>query len=855
MRKYKEDIENSSLSSSDNRISTFMLDMIEHTKAKKKLYYLYKNGTRYIVKKKDKGKNSINENKYNYQNNKINYIEKTIHEKFIYKYSKMPKHYSNIIASRLMHNISCHVVAAFKEYLIYGDIYEFLTKYFNKKISTYLLKELIKYYIENNIIYPNYMILPEGAYIFKNIQQKQRIIDNQEEQLKNHNKDKDIDEINFDDNVLTSKVMESILNQTDTSEARQCFGLSNKSINENEDNNKLNLLIENIDKAENLYNQKNIFYKKKLIRITNTKYDNIKSNNFFKMCQYIHKNNPNLYLALKNKDNPNKKELIKNIKKNNNGPALKKTFVSELLSTLSNNRQLNRINNKIHSNEKNKNNNNNLIDSEKRKTIDFNKINIRKNVLLRELKEDNSNSKTSNHSPLNINNPYVVKRPIKESNSLNKRKIYNTNSYNSNSDNNRIYLKKTSKSINKLDVFSYKKYFNLEKYKTDIVMKNSNINNYNTKTNTKKQNNNIISINYKTEEPKEYKKIINNKVNLFKLEFNNNTHNIKKGVSCGNFKSIAKMIKRKYIIDDNNELNSQNNLFNYNSNSYNSRNRIILPGPLSSRNKINRYDSNQITEDDTNSKNIFISNNITNNNYYTIENKPSGRTKKLLNKNIIKDEIIKGKKNRILLKSLNINEKKLNNIYLTTNPNLSSSSYNFRNISENKLSNIKNSIIMNDNSKKMVKTEVISPYKNGLINKTALKSLDKYSLRTLLNKLNDKNSISKDKLLNKNKNKIYLDQINNNKNKTINSKNDMKEENKIRLKRRYLILRDNKNTNGNIKDNSRKYKKINNYDNIKINSRNEHFKTIDSFMDSKIKLANLSVKNNNRNSKIKYFEQ
>ena len=61
MRKYKEEIENSSLSSSDNRISTFVLDMIEHTKAKKKLYYLYKNGTRYIVKKKDRGKNSINE--------------------------------------------------------------------------------------------------------------------------------------------------------------------------------------------------------------------------------------------------------------------------------------------------------------------------------------------------------------------------------------------------------------------------------------------------------------------------------------------------------------------------------------------------------------------------------------------------------------------------------------------------------------------------------------------------------------------------------------------------------------------------------------------------------------------------
>lgn len=156
------------------------------------------------------------------------------------------------------------------------------------------------------------MILPEGIYIFKNIQEKQRIIDNQEDQLKNKERDKGKykDDIDDDDNVLTSKVIDSILNQTDTSEARQCFGLSNKSINENEDNNKLNSLIANINKGEYLSNQKKNVLQKELIKITNTNNDNIKSNDFFKMCQYIHKNNPNLYLSIKSKDNLNKKLLI-----------------------------------------------------------------------------------------------------------------------------------------------------------------------------------------------------------------------------------------------------------------------------------------------------------------------------------------------------------------------------------------------------------------------------------------------------------------------------------------------------------------------------------------------------------------
>ena len=87
----------------------------------------------------------------------------------------MPKYYNSYIAFKLIHNISCHIVASFKDYLIYGDIFDFLTKYYKKRKSLYLLKEILHYYRANTIIYPNYVVFPEGIYIFKNIQQKQRM--------------------------------------------------------------------------------------------------------------------------------------------------------------------------------------------------------------------------------------------------------------------------------------------------------------------------------------------------------------------------------------------------------------------------------------------------------------------------------------------------------------------------------------------------------------------------------------------------------------------------------------------------------------------------------------------------------
>ena len=888
MSENKKEIQNSSFSLTENKINSLLPGMFDLNKTKKKCYFVYKNGTKYIVKQKEKGKKNLKEIKNDKSaSTTAQNLEKQIYNKFYSKYEKMPNNYNSYVINKIMHNINSHIVALFKEYLINGDIFEFLTKYYDLRKSSYLLKEIITFYTLNNIIYPNYVILPEGNYIFRNIQQKQRIIDNQEENLKKKkdkekNKDNKINEDKDKDNILTSKVIDSILNQTDTSEARKDFDINNNSTSEIEEYNKINSLIETIDKAEDL-NNKNKIFQKKLIRIVNK---DLKGNAFFKMCHYINKNNNNLYLTMKN-DNINKKKINQNIFSDNNSP--KRANIGGIMSTLSR-YEINKI---LHSNYID--NNNNLSKHKKRNTIEINEINPKNRYLFTDSKEDNSNSKDSNPS-LKVNNPYTIKKPIKQSTSYNRKKevCFKKNSYKKT-----IYLKKTSNSINKSNNFQFspfKNYFNIDNNEND---KNKNKNkdnesevkvykkkfnkinrintdiNFKTNTNRKAINTDaIIRQNVsKQKNEKVYKNLIKSRnnqqyVNTVNMNIincddeqnkiqNNNTEilttnkkyeslsinraNNRKGPKYSNhaFKSIAKMIKRKFIIDDD-ELNNHNNL--YDNDTYQGKNKFIIPDSLTSRNRSIKYDKNQkSTENSNNSKNIYISNNITNNNYYTIENNSKGKAKLLLKKSSEKTEIKKRKINNIL-KIENKNEQK-EKIYLNSEPNTLSSSI----VNNIQLNNIKDN---KDNSNRVIKTQILSPYKSGLISKTTLKSIDKYSLKYLLNRFNEK---SRDKNESKNKIKSNKDniQLNNNKNKKINIQNDTKTQNKIRLKKRYLILRDNRN--GNIVKSIKKANPIKLNEKNNINLRNELFKTTESFNTNKLKLNSLSTKNNNRNNKINFY--
>lgn len=79
--------------------------------------------------------------------------------------------------TNIIFNDKMHVVSEFKEWLIYGDANEFLKRYYNIKESIEKIKTFCQFYEMNSIIFPNYCILPESKYLFRNIKRKQKVID------------------------------------------------------------------------------------------------------------------------------------------------------------------------------------------------------------------------------------------------------------------------------------------------------------------------------------------------------------------------------------------------------------------------------------------------------------------------------------------------------------------------------------------------------------------------------------------------------------------------------------------------------------------------------------------------------
>ena len=108
-------------------------------------------------------------------------IKKISHFNFINKYLKNEFYYNSIIIDHIIHNDPGHIVAEFKDFLIMGDINEFLQNYYRQKESIYLLPKIYDYYISYSVIFPNYVILlmleqtrnPE--YISKWLNRKQEI--------------------------------------------------------------------------------------------------------------------------------------------------------------------------------------------------------------------------------------------------------------------------------------------------------------------------------------------------------------------------------------------------------------------------------------------------------------------------------------------------------------------------------------------------------------------------------------------------------------------------------------------------------------------------------------------------------
>ena len=286
--------------------------------------------------KKLKKYSMINSNSYD------NYIlrqNKLILKKLAKKYNRGIEFYRKKVISDIIDNETTHLVASFKEFLIYGDYSEFLQGYFHAREIKKFLPLIFDYYHSSTVIFPNYVILEEKKYIYKNIQKKQQIINVQQEQEEMENNEKkkekekeeeklkldDDDNINFDSDstskseILTSHALNSILNQTNTSNNIKLFGL-NKNSNTSEDLVKFIEKLNNEEKKVSIKNKSNSKIKNRNKHIISIhKGNNSKKEN--------NKSNTNTYNTLSTKNNTKGKEKSnldtksfsdKNIKQNYN---------------------------------------------------------------------------------------------------------------------------------------------------------------------------------------------------------------------------------------------------------------------------------------------------------------------------------------------------------------------------------------------------------------------------------------------------------------------------------------------------------------------------------------------------------
>ena len=89
-----------------------------------------------------------------------------------------------------MYNEPRHIVSVFKEYLIFDDFSEYLKRFYTEKEAHERLPSVFEFYEHHSKVFPNYVTVPESKLMFKNIERKQKLIEQRHQQLlKNQKKD------------------------------------------------------------------------------------------------------------------------------------------------------------------------------------------------------------------------------------------------------------------------------------------------------------------------------------------------------------------------------------------------------------------------------------------------------------------------------------------------------------------------------------------------------------------------------------------------------------------------------------------------------------------------------------------
>jgi hypothetical protein len=191
-------------------------------------------------------------------------IKREVYNLHKVKYKTDVDTYNLKVVNEIIYNEKSRIVAIFKDFLILDDISEFLRRFYNKSESSVRLNKVISFYEAYSRIFPNYIIIPESKYLYKNIRRKQKMIDaynqikaEEEENRKcvndviinnnkNQNKDNFFDSeirrsilryqpsYNLENSLINNKTQSIIIWQDAVNDSTQTSNL-NKNIIENEE--------------------------------------------------------------------------------------------------------------------------------------------------------------------------------------------------------------------------------------------------------------------------------------------------------------------------------------------------------------------------------------------------------------------------------------------------------------------------------------------------------------------------------------------------------------------------------------------------------------------------------------------
>ena len=592
-------------------------------------------------------------------------LENRARHKLIKRYNKPLSYHDTKMINDILYNEKNHYVEEFKEYLIYEDYNEFLKRFYRSKELDIKLPKILIFYEKYSKIYPNYTVIPESKYMYKNIKRKQKMIDqiqsnkNKQRNFENEEEDEDSNE-DVSNTVFSSRIMNSICRRTLTTiNKSHNDGNSEKSINDfldkiNNIENRINneFSKNNFSKNMNKYNksQKEIFLhinkiKKDFLTDKQTpKTTKVSPNNnekhldihFTYSKKNIFKNDINR--KKNNNENDSNININSNIinKKNSNNPNL--IFINSYIHKKSN--KIISNNNSI-GNANNNNTNNTTTPHIKKKAMNSNKKqklptallkqslinslnnmnNIKENTKKNKINEycknvtNNLNSKAkislgeallkNDKIILSINtstSPRIINEKIISSSIGNKTNIFNKNKEYQNQPFSNKKLMNTKKiKYNLLDMYNNKFFENQKLKKANKVNKLKK-----NKIQNKENNiNNDNEVNNDKEKNKDTNTISDNQINIYskKPQSHRNYYN-SKILSSGNISNTNNEINN-YININTNNLNKKFILTDRLKSDFKNKSQKVISSPNSMNNSSNNfYFQSSLHKNKNNGKNI-----------------------------------------------------------------------------------------------------------------------------------------------------------------------------------------------------------------------------------------------------------